>query len=79
MDESRSNKLLLWIGAGVFAAGIAVLAGFWVYGVASAEDLPVLLVVALIAIPTGLAVLLLSAIRDRLAQKKQENFLEVDN
>ena len=42
-------------------------------------SMPVLLMVALLAIPVALAVLLVAAIRDRIIHKKKENFLEVDN
>ena len=52
---------------------------FWVYAITTAEDMPTLLMLALIAIPVGLAVLLTAVIRDRIINKKKENFLEVDN
>ncbi len=80
MARSESNSsLLLWIGGAILAAGAVVLGGFWVYAVMTAEDMPALLLVALVAVLVGLAVLLVAAIRDRIVHKKQENFMEVDN
>ena len=77
-SESRSSPLL-WIGGAILAVAAVVIGGFWVYGITTAENMPVLLMVALLAIPVGLAVLLVAAIRDRIIHKKKENFLEVDN
>ena len=74
-----SSRLLLWIGGAVLAAGFAILAGFWVYGITTSEDLAGLLIVALLAIPVGFSILLVAAIRDRIVQKRKENFLEVDH
>ena len=76
--ESSSSPLL-WIGGAILVAAAAVIAGFWVYAITTAEDMPALLMAALIAIPVGLAVLLIAVIRDRIINKKKENFLEVDN
>ena len=76
--ESRSS-LLLWIGAVIFAAGAVILGGYWVYAITTAEDIPLLILVAFLAVLVGLAVLLVAAIRDRIIHKKQENFMEVDN
>ena len=77
-SESSSSRLL-WIGGVIFAAGAVILGGFWVYSITRAEDMPLLLMVALFAIAVGSAVLLIAAIRDRIIHKKKENFLEVDN
>ena len=77
--SKSSNGLLLWIGGAILAAGLTILGGVWVYSITTAEDMPALLLVALLAIPVGLAILLVAAIRDRIADKKRENFLEVDN
>ena len=77
-SESSSNPLL-WIGGVIFAAGAVILGGFWVYSITRAEDMPLLLMVALLAIAVGSAVLLIAVIRDRIIHKKKENFLEVDN
>ena len=74
-----SSRPWLWIGGAILAAGLLVLGGYWVYAIVRAEDIPFLLRVALLALPVGLAVFLAAALRDRLTQKKQENFLEVDN
>ena len=74
-----SSRFLLWIGGAVVAAGFAILAGFWVYGITTAKDLAGLLIVALLAIPVGFSILLVAAIRDRIVQKRKENFLEVDH
>ena len=74
-----SNHLLLWIGGVILAAGAVIIGGFWVYGITTAEDMPLLLMVVLLGVPVGLAVLLIAAIRDRIVNKKKENFLEVDH
>ncbi len=70
---------MLWIGGAILVAAAVVIGGFWVYAITTAEDMPTLLMLALIAIPVGLAVLLTAVIRDRIINKKKENFLEVDN
>lgn len=75
----RSGSRLLWIGGTILAAGVLILGGFWVYAVTRAEDMPRLLMVALLAVPLGLAILLAAALRDRILKKKQEDFLEFDN
>ena len=74
-----SSRLLLWIGGVILAAGAVIIGGFWVYGITTAEDMPLLLMVLLLGVPVGLAVLLIAAIRDRIINKKKENFLEVDH
>ncbi len=74
-----SNRPWLWIGGAILAAGLLVLGGFWVNAIVRADDVPLLIKVALLALPVGLAVFLAAALRDRIIQKKQENFLEVDN
>ena len=76
--STSTNSLLFWIGGAILAAGFAILAGFWVYSITTAEDVAVLLVVGLLAVPVGFAVLVVVAIRDRIVQKRQENFMEVD-
>lgn len=70
---------LVWIGGAILAAGAAVIAGFWVYGITQAEDMSTLLLAALLAVPVGMAVLLVAVIRDRIIDKRRENFPEVDN
>ncbi|MCY4529479.1 MAG: hypothetical protein OXD46_10680 [Chloroflexi bacterium] len=77
-SESRSSPLL-WIGGAILAVAAVIIGGYWIYIITAAEDMPVLLMVALLAIPVALAVLLVAAIRDRIISKKKENFLEVDN
>ena len=74
-----SSRPWLWIGGAILAAGLLVLGGFWVYAIVRADDVPLLIKAALLALPVGLAVFLAAALRDRIIQKKQENFLEVDN
>ena len=74
-----SNSLLLWIGGGILAAGLVILGGLWVFAITTAEDVPILLLMALLAVPVGLAVLLVAVIRDRIVHKKQENFFKVDH
>lgn len=80
MASSESSRSpLLWIGVGVIAVGAAVIGGYWVYAITRAEEMPALLTLALLAVPVGMAVVLVAAIRDRVIHKKRENFLEVDN
>ena len=74
-----SSSLWLWIGGAILAAGLLVLGGYWVYAIVRANDMPFLLRAALLAVLVGLVVFLAAALRDRLIQKKQEDFLEVDN
>ena len=74
-----SSRLLLWIGGVILAAAVGIIVGYWVYSIATAEDMPILLMAALLAIPVGFAILLVATIRDRIIRKRQENFLEVDN
>ncbi len=78
-NPESSSRPWLWIGGVILAAGVLVLGGFWVYAIVGADDIPLLLKLALIALPLGLAVFLAAAVRDRIMQKKQEDFLEVDN
>ena len=78
-SSESSSSPLLWIGGVILAAGAVILGGFWVYSITRAEDMPLLLMVALLAIAVGSAVLLIAVIRDRIIHKKKENFLEVDN
>ena len=78
-SSESSSSPLLWIGVGVIAVGAAVIGGYWVYAITRAEEMPALLTLALLAVPIGMAVLLVAAIRDRVIHKKRENFLEVDN
>ena len=78
-SSESSSSTLLWIGVGVIAVGAAVIGGYWVYAITRAEEMPMLLTLALLALPVGMAVLLVAAIRDRVIHKRRENFLEVDN
>ena len=76
--ESNSSPLL-WVGGAILLAAAVVIACFWVYAITTAEDMPPLLMAALIAVPVALAILLIAVMRDRIINKKKENFLEVDN
>lgn len=78
-NPESSSRLWLWIGGAILAAAVLVLGGFWVYAIVGADDIPLLLKLALLALPVGVAVFLAAALRDRIIQKKQEDFLEVDN
>ena len=74
-----SSTPWLWVGGAILASGALILGGYWVYVVTGADDVPLLLKVALLAVPVGLAVMLLVVLRDRIIQKKQEDFQEFDN
>ncbi len=76
--ESNSSPLL-WIGGAILLTAAVVIGGFWVYAITTAEDMPALLMVALLAVPVALVILLIAVMRDRIINKKKENFLEVDN
>ena len=78
-DSESSSRPWLWLGGAIFAAGALILGGFWVYAIVRADDMPLLLKAALLAVPIGMAVFLAAALRDRIIQKKQEDFTEVDN
>ena len=78
-SSESSSSPILWIGGAILAAGYAILGGYWLYAIATAEDVPVLVLGGLFAVLTGFAVLLIAVIRDRIIHKKKENFLEVDN
>ncbi len=73
------SRVIMWIGGAIFAFGALVIGGFWVYAITTDEDMPVLILAGFLAVLVGLAVLLIAAIRDRIIQKKQENFMEVDH
>lgn len=75
----NSSTPWLWIGGAILTAGLLILGGFWVYAVIGAEDIPLLLKAALLALPIGFAVLLAVVLRDRIIQKKQEDFSDIDS
>ena len=78
-ELENSSTPWLWIGGAILGAGLLILGGFWVYAVVGADDVPLLLKVALLAVPLGFAVFLAVAIRDRIIQKEQEDFSDIDN
>lgn len=78
-SSESSNTPWLWIGGAILATGLLILGGFWAYAVITADDVPLLLKAALLAVPLGLAVFLAVAVRDRIIQKKQEDFTEIDS
>lgn len=77
MARPRSSSPLLWLGGAVLVAGVLVMGGYWVYAITTAEDMPRLLMWAIFAVPTGLVLLLVAAVRDRIVHKRQENFIEI--
>ena len=78
-SSESSSSPLLWIGGAILAVGYAILGGYWLYTITTADDVPILVLGGIFAVLTGFAVLLIAVIRDRIIHKKQENFLEVDN
>lgn len=78
-SSESSSSPLLWIGGAILAAGYAILGGYWLYAITTAEDVPVIVLGGIFAVLTGFAVLFIAVIRDRIIHKKRENFLEVDN
>ena len=78
-STERSSTPWLWIGGAILATGVLILGGFLVYTIISADDIPLLLKAALLAVTVGLAILLAVVVRDRINQKKEENFTGTDD
>jgi hypothetical protein len=58
--------------------GVLVLIGWWVKVFFLASDIPLLIRIAVGAIATGILVILVIAIKDRIAKAKTEDFEGVD-
>ena len=78
-SSERNSTPWLWIGGAILAAGVLILGGFLVYTIISADDIPLLLKAALLAVTVGLAILLAVVVRDRIIQKEQEDFTDIDD
>ena len=52
-SESSSNPIL-WIGGAILAAGYAILGGYWLYAITTADDVPVLVLRARVCSPAVL-------------------------
>ena len=66
------------IAFSLIGIGILVLIGWAVQGFFTASDIPLLIRVAVGVIGTGVLLLIIVAIRDRLRKAKKEEFKEVD-
>jgi hypothetical protein len=73
--------MLLWIGGVVFATGVLVMTGYGVYEFGREffgdSDVPVAMQIALPATVIGLVVLLVTVVKDRMKNRKDENLKEV--
>ena len=66
------------IAFSLIGIGLLVLIGWAVQGFFTAGDIPLLIRVAVGVIGTGILLLIIVAIRDRLKKGKKEDFKEVD-
>lgn len=75
-------KLATWAAAAAVAGGVAILAAYWFVSVFDAlfdaEEVPVLIRIAVPAVLAGSAVLLLVAVLQRLRDRKDEDLEGVD-
>ena len=75
-------KIATWAAAIAVAGGVAVLAAYWFVAVVGAlfdaEEIPILIRIAVPAIIGGCAVLLLVAVLQRLRERKEEDLEGVD-
>ena len=69
------------VGVVVLLIGVAILASYWIVAVISAllfeEEVPILIKIAVPAVLVGLGLLFITTIRDRIRDKKKEDFKEV--
>tara|TARA_Y100000588_G_scaffold347473_1_gene396298 strand:+ start:847 stop:1071 length:225 start_codon:yes stop_codon:yes gene_type:complete len=69
------------VGVVALLIGVAILASYWVIAVMSAvffeDEVPILIKIAIPAVFVGSALLFITTIRDRMRDKKKENFKEV--
>ena len=69
------------VGVAVLLIGVAILCSYWIIAVISSvifeDEVPILIKIALPAVFVGSALLLITTIRDRIRDKKKENFEEV--
>ena len=81
-QDGSVMKVGLWLGGVLVAAGTLVLAGYALYYFSQAffdaEDIPLLLKVAVPAIAGGMLVLLAVVVIDRLKHRKRDSLQEVD-
>ena len=75
-------KVATWAAAIVVAAGVAVLAAYWFVSVLEvlfgADDVPILIKVAVPAIVAGTVVLVLVAVLQRIRDRKDEDLEGVE-
>jgi len=69
------------VGVAVLLIGVAILSSYWIIAVISSvifeDEVPILIKIALPAVFVGSALLFITTIRDRIRDKKKENFEEV--
>jgi hypothetical protein len=70
------------VGVVVLLIGVAILGSYWIVAVISAllfeEEVPILIKIAAPAVLVGLGLLFITTIRDRIRDKKKEDFKEVE-
>ena len=75
-------KVATWVAAIAVAGGVAILAAYWFVSVLDvlfdAEEVPILIRIAVPAVVAGGAVLLLVAVLQRLRERKDEDLEGVD-
>ena len=74
MSRGRMLTLAGWV---LFIAGCLVVGGFLIHGLLTDDETPGYLKAAVAAIYAGLALLLVSALRRRLADRKTERYKDV--
>ena len=68
-----------WVAMVLIGGGIAILAAYWVVAVVfGADDVPVLIRIAVTAVVAGAAVLLAIVIVQRIRERKEENLKEIE-
>ena len=75
-------KTAQWVAMVLIGGGIAILAAYWVVAVVGAlfvaDDVPVLIRIAVTAVVAGAAVLLAVVIVQRIRERREENLKEIE-
>ena len=75
-------KIALWVAGIAIVGGLGVLAAYWIVYVFAAlfgaDEIPVLVKIAVPTVAVGAAVLLVVAVVQRMRDRKEEDFKEVE-
>ena len=75
-------KTAQWVAMVLIGGGIGILAAYWVVAVVGAlfvaDDVPVLIRIAVTAVVAGAAVLLAVVIVQRIRERREENLKEIE-